>query len=157
METISQLLEEKGYQVWTIHPDATVYEAISQMAEREIGSLVVMEHDRIAGLITERDYARHVILKGRSSQSTQVRDIMATKILYIQGDQTVHEAMAVMTSKRIRHLPVLKNGKLTGIISMGDLVNAIIAQQRFIIEQLEHYIAGESGRPGAEPSSQSGH
>lgn len=142
METISQLLEEKGYQVWTIHPDANVFQALGLMAEKGIGSLVVMENDRIVGLITEHDYARKIILKGRSSQDTHVRDIMATNVLYIQGRQTVHEAMAVMTDKRIRHLPVMEANKLVGIISLGDLVKAIIAEQQFIIEQLEHYIAG---------------
>lgn len=142
METIKQLLEEKGNQVWTIHPEASVYDAIYLMAEKEIGSLVAMDEDRIAGLFTERDYARKVILKGRASKSTRVSDIMSRHVLYTHGGQTVHEAMAIMTKRRIRHLPVLEDGSLIGIISMGDLVNAIIAEQQFIIEQLEHYITG---------------
>ena len=143
METIRQLLEEKGADVWTIAPDATVYEAIGLMADKEVGALVVMQGERIVGMITERDYARKVILKGRSSQQTRVGDIMAREVLYTHGGQTIHEAMAVMTNRRVRHLPVLEADRLIGIISMGDLVNAIIAEQQFIIEQLEHYIAGE--------------
>ena len=142
METIKQLLEEKGGRVWTIPPQASVYEAIHLMAEKEIGSLLVMDGDRIVGLISERDYARKVILKGRSSKNTRVSDIMSGSILYTHGGQTVQEAMAVMTRHRIRHLPALEDGRLIGIISMGDLVNAIIAEQQFIIEQLEHYITG---------------
>lgn len=142
METIRQLLEDKGNQVWTIEPEASVYDAVHLMAEKEIGALPVMQGDRIVGLFTERDYARKVILKGRSSRDTRVSDIMTRDVLYTHGDQTIQEAMAVMTRRRFRHLPVLKDNRLIGIISMGDLVNALICEQQFIIEQLEHYIAG---------------
>lgn len=142
METIRQLLEDKGNQVWTIEPEASVYDAVHLMAEKEIGALPVMQGDRIVGLFTERDYARKVILKGRSSRDTRVSDIMTRDVLYTHGDQTIQEAMAVMTRRRFRHLPVLKDNRLIGIISMGDLVHALICEQQFIIEQLEHYIAG---------------
>ncbi|BAZ92536.1 signal transduction protein [Thiohalobacter thiocyanaticus] len=142
METIKQLLQDKGGQVWTILPQASVYDAIYLMSEKEIGSLLVVEDERIVGLISERDYARKVILKGRSSKSTRVSDIMSRSVLYTHGGQTIHEAMAVMTKHRIRHLPALEDGRLIGIVSMGDLVNALIAEQQFIIEQLEHYITG---------------
>ncbi|HSH28462.1 MAG TPA: CBS domain-containing protein [Thiohalobacter sp.] len=142
MKTIKQLLQDKGSQVWTIQPLASVYDAIYLMADKEIGSLLVVEHERIVGLLSERDYARKVILKGRSSKSTRVSDIMSHRVLYTHGGLTIHEAMAVMTKHRIRHLPVLEDGRLLGIVSMGDLVNAVIAEQQFIIEQLEHYITG---------------
>jgi CBS domain-containing protein len=142
METIRQLLEDKGNQVWTIEPEASVYDAVHLMAEKEIGALPVMHADRIVGLFTERDYARKVILKGRSSRDTRVSDIMTRDVLYTHGDQTIQEAMAVMTRRRFRHLPVLKDNRLIGIISMGDLVHALICEQQFIIEQLEHYITG---------------
>lgn len=140
MGTVRQLLEEKGYQVWTIVPDATVYDALALMAEKEIGSLAVLQDDRLAGVISERDYARKVILKGRASKDTRVRDIMETRIPYARPEQTVEECMAVVTDQRVRHLPVLENGELIGIISIGDLVKAIIDEQQFIIDQLVHYI-----------------
>lgn len=140
MGTVRQLLEEKGHQVWTIVPEATVYAALALMAEKEIGSLAVLQDDRLVGVISERDYARKVILKGRASKDTRVRDIMETRIPYARPEQTVEECMAVVTDQRVRHLPVLENGELIGIISIGDLVKAIIAEQKFIIDQLVHYI-----------------
>lgn len=140
METVRQLLEEKGHEVWTIDPDALVYDAVALMAEKEIGSLAVMLDDKLVGLISERDYARKVILKGRASKATRVRDIMETRVAYARPEQTVEECMAVITDQRVRHLPVLENGRLIGIISIGDLVKAIITEQKFIIEQLVQYI-----------------
>jgi CBS domain-containing protein len=140
METVRQLLDDKGYQVWTIGPDALVYDAVALMAEKEIGSLAVMQDDRLVGLISERDYARKVILKGRVSKETRVRDIMTTRVPYARPEQTVEECMAVITDQFVRHLPVLENGRLIGIISIGDLVKAIITEQKFIIDQLVHYI-----------------
>ncbi|MFZ5620903.1 MAG: CBS domain-containing protein [Pseudomonadota bacterium] len=142
MPTVRQVLEGKGFEVETIGPDASVYDAIAAMADKEIGSLVVMENGRVVGLISERDYARKVILKGRLSKDTRVREIMATRVPYARPDQTVEECMAVLTDQRVRHLPVMDGGRLIGIISIGDLVKAIIDEQKFIIDQLIHYITG---------------
>ncbi len=142
METVRQLLDMKGHEVWSVHPDDSVFDAIKKMADKEVGSLVVLEDDRIVGIITERHYARNVILKGRSSPETQVRDIMTTRVVCTRPEQTVRECMAVMTEKRIRHLPVVDQKRLVGLVSIGDLVKSIIADQEFTIEQLIHYIHG---------------
>ncbi len=142
MPIVRQVLEGKGFEVATIGPDASVYDAIAAMADKEIGSLVVMESGRVVGLISERDYARKVILKGRLSKDTRVREIMAVRVPYARPDQTVEECMAVLTDQRVRHLPVMENDRLIGIISIGDLVKAIIDEQKFIIDQLIHYITG---------------
>lgn len=141
MATVRQVLEEKGHTVWTIGPDASVYDAVALMAEKEIGALPVVQDGRLVGLISERDYARKVILRGRASKDTPVRDIMTARVVYARPDQTVEECMAVITDQRVRHLPVLENGRLIGLISIGDLVKAIIAEQQFIIDQLVQYIA----------------
>lgn len=140
MRTVRQLLEVKGQKVWSIGPDDRVYDAVALMADKEIGALVVQEQGKLVGLISERDYARKVILKGRASKETQVRDIMTTRVVYTHPDQTVEECMAVLTDRRVRHLPVMEQGRLIGIISIGDLVKAIITEQQFIIDQLVHYI-----------------
>ena len=145
MHTVKELLREKGRQVWSIAPQATVYEALELMAAKNIGSLVVIEQERVAGMFTERDYARKVVLKGRSSKSTTVGELMTTDVLYVSPDDTIENCMALMTDKRLRHLPVMDSGKLVGLISIGDLVKDIISEQKFIIEQLEHYITGERG------------
>jgi CBS domain-containing protein len=142
METVNQLLEGKGRDVWSIDPSASVFEAIELMAEKQVGALVVIEGDRPVGIISERDYARKVILQHRSSKDTPIKDVMTTRLVYARPDQNVQECMALMTEKRIRHLPVLEGGRLVGLISIGDLVKAIIAEQQFMIEQLENYIAG---------------
>jgi CBS domain-containing protein len=142
MSTIKQILDTKGYTVWSIHPQESVFAAIKQMAEKEVGALVVLEGDRVVGIISERDYARKVALKGRSSRETAVRDIMTPDVIYVRLDQSIEECMTIVTERRIRHLPVLDGGRLVGIISIGDLVKVIIAEQQFIIEQLEHYISG---------------
>ena len=142
MQTIKQLLESKGSNILTTGPDSSVYEAIKTMADHHVGSLLVMENDNLAGIITERDYSRKVILKGKSSKDTPVKDIMATNVLCVQPEKTVEECMALMTDKRVRHLPVIEGDKVVGIISIGDLVKAIISEQKFMIEQLEHYISG---------------
>ncbi len=142
MKTIKQLLEYKGNEIITISPESSVYDAIKIMADHHIGSLMVMENDRLLGIITERDYSRKVILKGKSSPDTAVKDIMSTNVLCTKPDQTVEEAMALMTEKRVRHLPVVENSNVIGIISIGDLVKTIISEQKYIIEQLEHYING---------------
>ena len=142
METVRQLLDEKGHEVWSVNPDDSVFDAIKKMADKEIGSLVVLEDDKIVGIITERCYARNVILKGKSSLETPVRDIMANRIVCARPDQTIDECMAVMTDKRIRHLPVVDQKRLVGLVSIGDLVKSTIADQKFTIDQLTHYIQG---------------
>ena len=142
MKTVRELLDEKGRNVWSIGPDATVYDALKLMADQQIGSLIVLEGERVAGIITERDYARSVILKGRASKDTRVREIMTTRPVCAAPDQTSEECMAVMTEKRVRHLPVIDGDRLVGLVSIGDLVKSIISEQQFIIEQLEHYISG---------------
>lgn len=143
MQIVRQLLAEKGAQVWTIGPDDTVYEAIRLMADENVGALLVMEEGRPVGLITEREYARHVALEGRASRDTEVGEIMLRSVVYARPEQSIEEAMAVMTEKRVRHLPVLDDGRVVGLISIGDLVKAIIAEQRFVIDQLAHYISGD--------------
>ena len=141
MTTIKQILDTKGYAVWSIHPQESVFAAIQQMAEKEVGALVVLEGDAVVGIISERDYARKVTLKGRSDRETAVRDIMTPDVICTHLDQSIEECMTIVTERRIRHLPVLDSGRLIGIISIGDLVKTIIAEQQFIIEQLEHYIS----------------
>lgn len=142
MQTIRQILEDKGYEVYSVRPGASVYNAIELMAENGVGALMVMEDDKTVGLISERDYARKVILKGRSSKDTEVREIMSTHVVCARPEQTIEQCMALMTEKRVRHLPIMDGERLVGIVSIGDLVRAIIAEQQFIIEQLEHYICG---------------
>lgn len=142
MKRVRDILEVKGRDIWSIGPDASVYDAMKLMADKEIGALIVMEGANLAGIISERDYARKVILKGRSSKSTQVKEIMTPRVVYTHPEQNIEECMAVMTDKRVRHLPVIDEGRLVGVISIGDLVKSIISEQKFIIEQLERYIRG---------------
>jgi CBS domain-containing protein len=142
MITIKQLLEKKSSEILTIDPNSTVLDAIKSMANNHIGSLIVMQNERLVGIITERDYSRNIVLKGKSSVNTAVKDIMTKNVLCTRPDHTVEEAMALMTDKRVRHLPVVENGNVLGIISIGDLVKTIISEQKHIIEQLEHYING---------------
>ena len=140
MTTVRQLLDEKGHEVFSIPSDATVYDAIKTMSERNVGALIVMDGEKLAGIITERLYARNVALKGRMSPLTPVRDVMATNIVYAKLEQSVEQCMAIMTETRVSHLPVIDNGKLVGLISIGDLVKSIIKHDKFIIEQLLTYI-----------------
>jgi CBS domain-containing protein len=140
--TLRQLLDQKGRKTWSIHPDATVFDAIAKMAEKDIGSLVVMDGDELLGIITERHYARNVVLKGKASPATRVRDIMERHVVIARPEQYVEHAMALMNEKRVRHLPVLEGNSLVGIVSIGDLVKSIIGDQKFTIDQLEHYIHG---------------
>jgi len=142
MTTVRDVLIRKGRQVHHIHPDASVRDAVRIMAERNIGALPVVEDGNLVGIITERDYARKIILKGRTSAGTFVREIMATRVIFTRPDQTVQEVMAVMTARSIRHLPVIEHDELAGIVSIGDMVKSVIAEQQFMIEQLEHYIQG---------------
>lgn len=142
MKLVKHLLDTKGRHIISVAPAASVLDAIILMAEKGIGSLVVMEGDDLCGIITERDYARKVIVKGRSSKSTLVSEIMSTAVLTTSSAQTVNECMELMTEKRIRHLPVLEDNRVIGLISIGDLVQAIISDQQEEIEQLGHYISG---------------
>ncbi len=141
MVTVQQLLDEKGHRVLSIGTDDVVLDAIKKMANHNVGSLVVLEGEKMAGIITERHYARNVFLKGRSSPKTTVGEIMSRRVVCARLEQSVEECMAVMTDKAVRHLPVLNNKQLIGIISIGDLVKSIISDQKFTIEQLEHYIS----------------
>lgn len=143
MKTVSDLLRVKGNQVWSIGPDATVYDALTLMAEKDVGALLVLDNvGQLVGILSERDYARKIVLKGKTSRETPVRAIMTGKVLWVRPDQTIEEIMALMTNKRIRHLPVLEEGRLVGVISIGDVVKAIISEQEFMIEQLANYITG---------------
>jgi CBS domain-containing protein len=142
MKLVQHLLDRKGRDVITIPADASVFDAIKLMADREVGSLLVIDDDKLQGIVTERDYARKVILKGRSSESTAVGEIMTTDVLTTTETQTVNDCMGLMTERRIRHLPVVVEGRVVGLISIGDLVNAIISDQQEEIEQLENYISG---------------
>jgi CBS domain-containing protein len=146
MKTAAHLLRSKAHQsVYTITPEASVFDAVQLMADKDIGALLVMDADAIAGIVTERDYARKIVLMSRSSKQTSVREIMTSAVMYVRPDQTSEDCMVLMTENRLRHLPVMDAGRLLGIISIGDLVKDIIAEQRFTIEQLEHYISGERG------------
>lgn len=141
MTTVKQLLEFKGHDVVSIAPDRTVYEALERLAERHIGALLVIENGKLAGLFSERDYARKVVLKGKSSKDTPVRDIMIQDLICVKPDANVDECMTLFTEERVRHLPVLDKGELVGIVSIGDVVRQIISERDFTIRQLEQYIA----------------
>ena len=146
MKGIAQILKSKPSKVvHAITPNDTVYDAVRKMAEQNIGALLVMEGDEIVGIVTERDYARKVVLAGRSSRETPVSVIMTTQVLCVGPLQTTEECMVIMTENRLRHLPVIDDGKLIGLVSIGDLVKDIISEQQFTIEQLEHYITGNRG------------
>ncbi len=140
MITVKNILDSKGRDIFSIRLDQSVLEAMTLMAEKEVGALIVLDGEKTAGIITERDYARKIILKGRSSRDTQVREIMTTKVIHAQPATTVEKCRALMSEKKIRHLPVLEDGKLCGMISIRDLMKAIIDDQQFTIEQLERFI-----------------
>ena len=143
MTAVAKILESKpGAQVHTIGPADSVLGALQLMADKSIGALVVTEGDAIVGIVTERDYARKIALLGRTSAATLVRDVMTTSVMFVHSGQTSEQCMQLMTANRMRHLPVVDSGKLVGMISIGDLVKDIISEQKFIIEQLEHYITG---------------
>lgn len=137
-----QILQSKGSQIYSVAPDRTVFEALKLMADRQIGALLVMEGDKLVGIVTERDYARKIALENRSSRDTLVRDVMTRRVLCVRPEQTIEECMALMTDKRNRHLPVVDHKRVIGVLSIGDLVKAIIGEQKFVIEQLQHYISG---------------
>jgi CBS domain-containing protein len=142
MKTIKQVLEGKGYQIHSVAPETTVYEALQKMAEHGIGALVVFEGEDLAGIVSERDYARKVILTGRDSRGTPVSDIMTENVICVGSELRVDASMSIMTEKCVRHLVVRDDGRINGLISIGDVVKAIIDEQQFTIEQLEHYISG---------------
>ncbi len=143
MTTVKLYLQRKGSEVWSTQPEATVYEALRLMAEKDIGALLVLESGKVVGMFSERDYARKLILQGKSSKGTLVRDIMTSKVVCVSPQHTIEECMAVMTEKRIRHLPVMESDQVMGMISIGDVVKSIISEQEFVIEQLTNYITGE--------------
>jgi CBS domain-containing protein len=140
--TISEILNHKGNQVWSISPEATVFDAIQLMADKNIGALLVTEGERLVGIVTERDYTRKVALKGKVSKQTAVREILSGQIIQVQPDYTIEDCMRLMTDHRVRHLPVLEGERIVGLISIGDLVNWIITAQQSTIQQLQTYIAG---------------
>lgn len=142
MKSVRDILKVKGTEVWCVEPDATVFDALRRMAEKEVGALVVTEGAQVVGLISEREYARKVVLQGRTSPTTLVKEIMTSPVVYIHLDQAIEECMSLMTEKRTRHLPVIEDGKLVGLISIGDIVKSIIADQQFLIEQLVRYVSG---------------
>lgn len=142
MGTVRHILQKKGHEVLSVNPSATVYYALEYMVEKNVGALLVMEDERFAGIFTERDYARKVILKGKASRETLVREIMSEHPASVTPDDTVENCMKLMTQKYIRHLPVMEGEKLVGLVSIGDIVKYIIEEQKFIIDNLEHYITG---------------
>ncbi len=143
MRTVKDLLRTKGQDFWWVAPEATVYDALTLMAAKNIGAALVLEVGRLVGILSERDYARKVVLRGRTSRDTPVREIMTADPVCVSVTQTIQECMELMTDKRIRHLPVFDADQLCGVISIGDVVKDIISEQEFMIEQLEHYITGE--------------
>jgi CBS domain-containing protein len=142
MQTVQDILRAKGYDVWSISPAASVFDALTLMALKDVGALTVMEGDQLAGIISERDYARKVILRGKTSRNTLVREIMSSPVICVPPQQTVGECMTLLTGRRIRHLPVVEGSRVIGMVSIGDLVKSIISEQEFMIEQLENYIGG---------------
>ncbi len=142
MKSMRTILMHKGHQIYTISPDATVLEALQKMADKNVGALLVVQDEHVQGIISERDCARKLEVKGRCAKDTPVKDIMTTHVLFLDITNTAEEAMAIMINKRVRHLPVYEGKKLVGIISIGDVVKAIIEDQKFTIEQLENYIMG---------------
>lgn len=143
MLSVRQILKNKGDKVWATRPDATVYEALQLMAEKNIGALLVMEGEALRGIFSERDYARKIILHGKSSKEAHVSEIMTPEVITVSPDESIVTCMNLMTEKRIRHLPVVEDNRVIGVVSIGDVVKAIISEQQFTINQLENYIAGK--------------
>ncbi len=142
MKILQRVLDAKGSEVFSIGPGASVFDALEEMAKRDVGALIVMEDGQVVGIFSERDYARKIILAGKSSHETPVRDIMTDRVIYARPELTLEQCLALMTDKRIRHLPVLRGDDLIGVVSIGDLVKGIIDDQRFLISQLESYVSG---------------
>lgn len=141
--TVQDVLNDKGKRVWTISPEAKVIDALKLMSDKDIGGIVVTEGERLVGILTERDYARKVMLRGKSSLDTPVKDIMTSGVYYVDPETTTQECLALMTKNRIRHLPVIRGGKLLGIVSIGDVVKSVISQQKIALDHLESYITGK--------------
>jgi CBS domain-containing protein len=142
MKTVAQLLRSKTHGVLSISPDTAVFHALQLMADKNVGALLVLDGDNLVGIFSERDYARKIILVGKSSKETAVREIMSSHVLYVRPQQTIEDCMALMTDKHVRHLPVLEDERVIGVISIGDVVKGIISEQEFMIEQLQNYISG---------------
>lgn len=142
MKTVRDILRSKGHEVWSVRPDTTLFEALEKMAEKNVGALLVMEGEEVVGIVSERDYARKIILKGKSSRETPVGEIMTQDTLYVDPDYKMEECMALMTDEHVRHLPVIEKDRVIGIVSIGDVVKAVISEKEFVIEQLEKYIKG---------------
>ena len=142
MTTVRSVLQTKDNTIWSIAPDALVFDALKIMADKNVGALLVMQKERVVGIFSERDYARKIVLKGESSHTTAVQDVMTSGVLSVHSEQSIDECMTLMTNKHIRHLPVLENGKLIGLVSIGDVVKAIISEHEYTIKQLENYITG---------------
>ncbi len=142
MKSVREILMKKGKTTWSVTPETTVYDALQLMAEKEIGAVLVLKNGNVEGIMSERDYARKVILQGKSSKDTLVKEIMSSKVLYVNTSLSTEECMALMINKRVRHLPVFEGGQLAGIISIGDVVKAVIDEKEFVIDLLVHYITG---------------
>jgi CBS domain-containing protein len=142
MLTVRDILDRKGRRVWSVAPEDTVFQALELMSERHVGALMVLDGPDLVGVVSERDYARKVVLAGRSSRATTVGEIMTSRVFYVSATNTIEECMALMTERSVRHLPVMDESHLDGVVSIGDVVKARISHQEFIIEQLEHFIAG---------------
>ena len=142
MTTIGQLLKTKGNEIWSIAPQAAIYEALQVMSEKDVGALLVVHKGDVVGIFSERDYARKLILKGKFSRDTSVEELMTRKVLYVGPESTIEDCMALMTAKSVRHLPIIKNERLIGIVTLGDVVKQIISDREFTIHQLENYISG---------------
>jgi len=143
MKTVNEVLKTKGSDIWTVSPLATVFQALEVMAQKDVGALPVVQNGKLVGIFSERDYARKVILKGRASKDTAVNELMTQTVFYVGPENTLDECMALMTSRQIRHLPVLDHDRLVGIITLGDVVKRIISEQEFTIQELEKYVKGE--------------
>ena len=142
MKTVKNILDQKGHDIWSVHADNSVFDAVKMMAEKGVGSLLVMDGDKLVGIITERDYARKIILEDKSSKQATVGEVMTRKVLCVSPERTIDECMALMTDKRARHLPVVDHKQVIGVLSIGDLVKAMISEQQILIDQLQHYISG---------------
>jgi len=142
MRSVQDILNSKGSEVWSVKPDDIIFDAIQLMADKNIGALLVMEEDKLIGIVTERDYARKVVLEGKSSREASINEVMTTKVLCVSPQRTINECMALMTEKRIRHLPVVDQKQVVGFLSIGDLVKAVISEQKILIDQLQNYISG---------------
>ena len=142
MKTVADILKTRGSEIYSAAPDDSIFDAIKMMADKGVGSVIVMDGDKLVGIMTERDYARKVILEGKSSRNSSVREVMTTQVLCVSPERTVDECMALMTDKRARHLPVLDHKRVVGVISIGDLVKAVISEQQILIDQLQNYISG---------------